>query len=187
MTDEHDRSPRALGAAALLVAGLFVWSLADAQEEAGWPREFTIPDGTSVVIYQPQLDDLEGNRLSGRAALSVTLPNAESPIFGALWFESRVQTDRDSREVAFLDTQVSRVRFAEATDDQQQTPAAIEPPPLAIAPPRLSRGPTSNETLLAIRARSIARPRPVSAARQELRAFAPRVVAARVLAGARRR
>jgi hypothetical protein len=124
MSERNERAGKAYGAA-LLIAGLFVGSGCLAQEESGWPREFSAADGSSVVIYQPQLDDLEGNRLSGRAALSVRLADGETPAFGVVWFASRIQTDRDTREVAILDVEITRVRFAEATDEQQAALASL--------------------------------------------------------------
>ena len=54
----------------LLVALAVIARPAPAQERT-WPRE--IRAGTlSIVIYQPQVDSLTGNRLYGRAASSVT-------------------------------------------------------------------------------------------------------------------
>ena len=90
-------------------------------EAVGWPREFTAPGGARVVIFQPQLDDLEGDRLTGRSAVSVTFAGGDDRVFGAVWFDARILTDRDTRTVEVLDVKVPRVHFADAADEDVQT------------------------------------------------------------------
>jgi hypothetical protein len=115
-----------LWTAALVIAGSFlITGSGTAQEDSDWPREFTAPRGAQVVVYQPQLDALEGNMLSGRTAVSVQLPEAEAPVFGAVWFEARIEANRDTRSVAILDLTVPRVRFAEATPEQEEQLASL--------------------------------------------------------------
>lgn len=63
---------RPIHTAALFVLAAMAAIPMAAEEEAAWPREFTAPGGARIVIFQPQLDALEGNRLGGRAAVSVT-------------------------------------------------------------------------------------------------------------------
>ena len=65
------------------------------------------------------------NDLTARAALSVTTPGSDQPVFGTAWMESRVSTDRDDRTVTILETKVPRVRFPDATEEQQATLAKI--------------------------------------------------------------
>ena len=84
-----------------------------------WPRQIIVPQG-KVVIYQPQPESFEGNILESRAAVSVTPKDKTEPVFGAVWFKARVQTDRDAHIVRFLDIKVPRVRFPEATPEQEK-------------------------------------------------------------------
>ena len=77
--------------ALLLLAGLLIGSSALATIE--WPQEITA-DGGTIVIYQPQPETLEGNTLTGRAAMALQEKGGE-PIFGAFWFEAKIDTDRD--------------------------------------------------------------------------------------------
>ena len=65
------------------------------------------------------------NDLTARAALSVTTPGSDQPVFGTAWIESRVSTDRDDRTVTILETNVPRVRFPDATEEQHATLAKI--------------------------------------------------------------
>ncbi|MGH9746263.1 MAG: carbohydrate-binding family V/XII, partial [Candidatus Acidiferrales bacterium] len=90
----------------------------DAQQiDTSWPREFQAQVG-KVIIYQPQLDTLEGNVLSGRAALSIQAPGKDEPVFGALWFQAEVSVDRDAGLMTLEDTKITRVRFPDASSEQ---------------------------------------------------------------------
>lgn len=75
-----------------------------------WPMRLEM-NGAQVTIYQPQLIELTDNKLSGRAAVSVLRAGQEEPNFGAIWLESRIATDRQSRTVDILDVKVTRTRF----------------------------------------------------------------------------
>jgi len=105
--------------ALLLGVSLLLPAAAAADASEGWPREIQLPFGL-VVVYQPQVDDLEGNRLSARAAVSVTLTGDETPVFGAIWIESTIATDRDARTATIGDVKVTRTRFGDATPEQEE-------------------------------------------------------------------
>jgi hypothetical protein len=92
---------------------------ADEDEDDAWPREIE-REGYLVVLYQPQVDRLEGDNLYGRAAVSVTPAGQDVPTFGAAWIETRIATDLDNRIVTFRDVRVPRVRFPDATEEQAQ-------------------------------------------------------------------
>jgi hypothetical protein len=89
-------------------------------ENEGWPRRIETNRG-DVVVYQPQLEEFEGDRLSSRSAVSVTAAETEEPLFGAVWYEARVATDRDERTVEIVDLSVPRVRFPNLSPEQQDT------------------------------------------------------------------
>ncbi len=80
-------------------------------EASDWPREFKTPKGNTIVVYQPQAETFQGDRVTGRAAVSFTKQGATAPKFGVVFFSARVSVDRDAREVSVLDMKVSRVRF----------------------------------------------------------------------------
>jgi hypothetical protein len=86
--------------------------------EIGWPRAIEAAEG-EIVIYQPQLDSLEGDKLTGRAAVSVALTDSEEPVFGVIRFESRMETDRDARTMRIVDLDITHVGFTDATDAQK--------------------------------------------------------------------
>lgn len=97
-----------------LAAGLALWLLAPpaaVAEEGEWPREI-VSAGMKVVMYLPQVESYEGDRLAARAAVSVTR-KGEDPVFGAVWFEARTLTDRDTREIRFSEIRVAKLNFPE--------------------------------------------------------------------------
>ena len=110
-----------------LVAGAwFLVAMAAAAVSAaeGWPRALDIPEGR-IVVYQPQTDALDGQRLSYRSAVSVTRTGETEPVFGTVWIESRVATDTDARTAVLTDFTIARVRFPSASDEDQQALTAV--------------------------------------------------------------
>jgi hypothetical protein len=89
-----------------------------------WPRAMEVPEG-KIVIYQPQPESFEGNKLAARFAISVTPSGSVEPVFGVAWVEARVDTDGDARVVEVVGLSVDRVRFPDSTEDQENTLAAI--------------------------------------------------------------
>jgi hypothetical protein len=65
------------------------------------------------VIYQPQPDKLDGNRLDARAAVALEIKDTEEPVFGAVWFTARLETERAQRTSTLTDVTVTRSRFPE--------------------------------------------------------------------------
>ena len=105
----------------LLAFCLLSLSTAWAQEESidFWPQEIETTQGI-VVVYQPQPEKLEGNKLSGLAAVAVELKDKSEPIFGAIWFEARLDTDRDTRIATIIDITITNVRFPEQDEKKQK-------------------------------------------------------------------
>ncbi len=78
-----------------------------------WPLEFE-DQGYTVVLYQPQPETFEGNRLSGRMAIEIISESGAESHFGTAWFDSRVDTDRTDRTAAIRNIEVSRTYFPDA-------------------------------------------------------------------------
>jgi hypothetical protein len=86
-----------------------------------WPQQILADNGAEIVVYQPQIEYFTENSLEGRAALSVKSPASnDEPVFGALWFEARIDTDRDTRTAVLRDIRIAEVRFADASEEQMQ-------------------------------------------------------------------
>ena len=94
--------------------------------ELSWPREIDDPKA-KIIIYQPQLETFKEDQITARAAISVTKKGETDPVFGALWFNARISTDRDERTVTILEVKVEKVRFPVTdTDSEKQLILLIE-------------------------------------------------------------
>jgi hypothetical protein len=88
-----------------------------------WPQEVLTKEG-KVLVYQPQLESLEGDTLTGRAATSFT-PTGGQPVFGAFWFEAKLRTDRDSRTYTLEKIKVPSVKFPELDPENAEKTARL--------------------------------------------------------------
>ena len=89
-----------------------------------WPQEITAPEGT-IVVYQPQPERLSGNALSGRAAISLEMEGSGEPVFGAMFFTAKIDTDRDSDSALVRDLKVDKVTWPDSKDAGEQRFTAI--------------------------------------------------------------
>jgi len=63
----------------LFILALFAGAASAQAPDVAWPREAKAPDGTSITVYQPQVERWADNSLSGRAAVSVLAPGTKEP------------------------------------------------------------------------------------------------------------
>jgi hypothetical protein len=87
-------------------------------QDSKWPRDLDIESGI-LTTYQPQVDKLEGDVLSFRAAVAYKEDDGSEPVFGAAWFESRVEIDRETRMVHMTHLEVTDMRFPEGSEHVQ--------------------------------------------------------------------
>jgi len=95
------------------------WAAKDDKSKDPWPKRFTHPKGTAIM-YQPQLEDMKGDKLTAYAALSVQKKEWKQPVFGAVWLAGRVVTDRDTRMATIDEVKVTDAKFPEATPEQME-------------------------------------------------------------------
>lgn len=87
-------------------------------QENDWPRTLPLEQGT-VTIYPLQVDERTGDIIRFRAALAYREKSGSEPVFGAGWFESRVEVDSVRRIVHPVDFKVTETRFPDGTGDLQ--------------------------------------------------------------------
>jgi hypothetical protein len=105
----------------LVLAALMCVANAAHSQDITWPQELTSNSGTVVVIYQPQGEEFSDNNLEARAAVSVKGPaTGNTPVFGAIWFTAKIDTNRDTRTAAIRDIDVSDVRFADFSEGDRE-------------------------------------------------------------------
>lgn len=88
-------------------------------QEQTWPREIEYGEGT-LVLYQPQPERLEANVLGGRAAASYSTGDGDEPLFGTLWFTSRIDVDGDAGQGEVRDIAVTRARWPGSTAEAER-------------------------------------------------------------------
>lgn len=91
-------------------------------QDYSWPREIPFSQNVAgtIVLYQPQAEQLNGNQLTARGAIALKINGQPDPIFGAMWMSATVDVDRDSGMVWITDLKITRVRWPDAKPDQQQ-------------------------------------------------------------------
>src|SRR5438105_14658333 len=93
--------------------------LATISNDTGWPRAFK--DGTQeFVIYQPQVDRWEGNRIYLYSAVEMKKGAQTASQYGVVWFSARTEVDKINRLVTLK-------RWTSATS-ASRTPRRKTPP-----------------------------------------------------------
>lgn len=81
----------------------------------GWPRDVKVDSGT-ITVYEPQIDSLKGDTLTGRAAVAFAAKKGDDPVFGATWFTGKVNIDRNERTVRYRSLEMTEVRFPKGNE-----------------------------------------------------------------------
>jgi len=81
-----------------------------------WPRDIPMEKGV-MTVYQPQVDQLKGNVVEGRAAVAYSTNENAEPIFGAIWLKGTIDVDRRENRVDFRTLEVVQTRFPEGSED----------------------------------------------------------------------
>jgi hypothetical protein len=95
-----------------------------AGDELHWPRVFE-DNGSTVEIYQPEIEKWQGKDLEGRAAVAITAPGSPTPVYGVVWIKARACVDKSARIVTLNDFAVTRVKFPTSPAQQNQNLALI--------------------------------------------------------------
>lgn len=112
----------------VIAAILTIFSTFSLVAQNKWPKEMKLADGSSLTIYQPQPESLNGNKITGRAAVSVKKNASEEPIFGAIFYAGTITTDKASRMAELETLSITNVKFSgDAEKDKiDKMSAAIE-------------------------------------------------------------
>ncbi len=127
-----------------------------------WPRQIKT-GGYTIIVYQPQLDTWEDNKLSEYAAFSIQQDTTKPPEYGVVYVDARTEVDKGTRAVVLEDAAVTEVKFpsdpAKATTyrnllqsalvdtirvvslDRLQTQLAIQQKQHGVASPTLKNAP----------------------------------------------
>ena len=84
-----------------------------------WPKEITLSTGAKLTIYQPQPESFSGNKITGRAAVSIRKSAKEEPLFGAVFYTATITTDKNSRMAELETLNITNAKFS-GVDDQKK-------------------------------------------------------------------
>lgn len=79
--------------------------------QQSWPKEINLISGGKVVVYQPQPEQLTGIKLTGRTAVSVKRNKNDEPLFGAVFFESTLNTNKETRMASLASLKITNAKF----------------------------------------------------------------------------
>ncbi|MBP7866871.1 MAG: hypothetical protein KA419_13090 [Acidobacteria bacterium] len=114
-------------------------ALAQGSRDTGWPRIRTAPDGTRVVIHQPQVDQWDFYvKLDFRVAVEIWLPGAKAGIPAAVQMTAETTTDLSKRTVVVYNQKVVRVNFPSADEDTARKLSTLLTGLVQSAPMKLS-------------------------------------------------
>ena len=107
-------------ASLLLAAALLAFAGAAATADAEWPRQITRGDGTTIRVYEPEYDSLDGETLLSRSAVSIEHPGDEAPVFGAVETTARLDIDREDGRARIAELSVDHLRFPGMREDSAE-------------------------------------------------------------------
>ncbi len=99
----------------LLLNSSFAESALKGEGSTEWPYRLESEQG-KVLIYQPQVESYTGDRLEAMAAISVSTTEVKDPVYGAMWFDCRVVTDKEARTVTLTEVNVTNAKFPDIED-----------------------------------------------------------------------
>ncbi|HSZ32965.1 MAG TPA: hypothetical protein VK772_06620, partial [Puia sp.] len=91
----------------LILSGNIVYS----QTNQSWPKSIN-DNGTTIKVYQPLIEKFNGDAFDARSAFSILEKGKSDPVFGALWLNAIVQTNRTNRTAVIEKIKVNAIRFA---------------------------------------------------------------------------
>jgi hypothetical protein len=83
-----------------------------------WPLVAPYQAG-ELRVYHPHVESLKGDRITARAAFSMTAAAGATPVFGVVWLAARATIDRENRTVALSDQQATKVHLPAATGQDE--------------------------------------------------------------------
>jgi hypothetical protein len=95
----------------VLASVLFCLSLNSVAEQ--WPQDITTSKGL-VTIYQPQPETLQGNLITGRAAVSFVAANQDL-VFGVFWFNANIDKNSNQDQATLNNMTITKARWPDST------------------------------------------------------------------------
>jgi hypothetical protein len=101
----------------MLAISVLLFSFGRAADDQ-WPKQITSKDGTLIKVYEPAPESFVGNTLQFRSAISITQGSSD-PVFGTFWASSKVETDRDNRQIIFNTLNITNIKIPSISDQNK--------------------------------------------------------------------
>jgi|TARA_B100000315_G_C14593769_1_gene597475 hypothetical protein len=89
-------------------------------DEQSWPTKISFEQG-SMLIYQPQIESLQGNRIEARAAISIRQGSPEAtPVFAAIRFSALTDSTASDAVLTVRDLEMVDLQFGDADVPEQE-------------------------------------------------------------------
>ena len=104
----------------LLLLALLLNVVSVSAQQLTWPKEIPLSKtGGKVIIYQPQPDELTGNTLTGRAAIAGKEKASDELVFGAIFFEAKLMTDKATRKGRLESIKITNAKVSGLDDEEK--------------------------------------------------------------------
>jgi hypothetical protein len=80
-----------------------------------WPTVLNLKNG-QVLVYQPQVNSWDGDRIDFRSALAIKATGANDESFGVIVANARTEVDKVARTVVFEDMKITKTDFPTLPD-----------------------------------------------------------------------
>jgi hypothetical protein len=80
-----------------------------------WPKVIKTSQA-KITVYQPQPLSLKENKMECMAAVSILENKSSNPVFGSIWADAMMGTNRDRRSVTLESLTITNARFPGITD-----------------------------------------------------------------------
>jgi hypothetical protein len=84
-----------------------------------FPKEIVASTGEIITVFQPQPETFSGNVITGRSAVSIRQSRNADPVFGAVFYEATISTDKDNRIAQVESVEIKDARFPGVQDEAQ--------------------------------------------------------------------
>jgi hypothetical protein len=89
-----------------------------------WPREIKVSNAL-ITVYQPQLEEVDKNRIKAVAAVGVKRDNRENTDYCAVWMTAKLKVDKDERVVSMADLKVDKISYPGVSDNVKDSLGGI--------------------------------------------------------------
>ena len=80
----------------------------------------------TFLVYQPQVDKWEGNRIELYSAVELKTGKDGAPTYGVVWFNARTEVDKINRLVTLDNVELTKVKFPVAPDKEPVLTALMQ-------------------------------------------------------------